>query len=213
MFELVFRLAVLTFEDNLPSLTPLPEGVNRRSDLLRRRQPEQHCCVYSVKVGDNSWDCQEQEENVTSNKVGSVKTHLDRLDDEFTSGLRERVRAETTVEPNTSPPRSVGLVVLKLSGQEDGDEDLEDTPLNRHDRDDTEHSVRGIPKLEEPKELEEGNHTNNRTKVGDGSHGSTELVGVRVELSVSIAQGKSRGHLRKDQGKRKGGTGSKAKPC
>lgn len=33
------------FEDNLPSLTSLSERVDRRSDLLRRSQPEQHGSV------------------------------------------------------------------------------------------------------------------------------------------------------------------------
>lgn len=86
-----------------------------------------------------------------------------------------------------SPPSSVRLVVLELSREEDGDEDLEDTPLNGHGRYDTQYGVRSIPKFQEPKELEECDHSYDCSKVGDGSHGGSELVGVRVKLSDQLA--------------------------
>lgn len=38
---------------------------------------------------------------MTGDKVGRVETHLDDLDDEFSSGLRERMRSQSSVEPNT----------------------------------------------------------------------------------------------------------------
>jgi hypothetical protein len=38
---------------------------------------------------------------VTSKEIGRVKTHLDSLDNELSSGLRESVRTKTSVEPNT----------------------------------------------------------------------------------------------------------------
>jgi hypothetical protein len=40
--------------------------------------------------------------------------------------------------------------MLELSGEEGRDEDLEDTPLNRNDGDETKDGVRGVPGLEEP---------------------------------------------------------------
>lgn len=103
---------------------------------------------------------------VTSEEIGRVKTHLDGLDDKLSSGLGQGVRSETSVEPDTlicqslpkvesremtySPPSSVGLVVLELSRQEDGDQDLEYTPLNSDDGNDTEDRMRGGPSLEVP---------------------------------------------------------------
>ena len=52
--------------------------------------------------------------------------------------------------PLTSPPSSVGLVVLELPGQEDRDKDLLDGPLDCNDGDDTKDGVGGIPKFQEP---------------------------------------------------------------
>ena len=42
-----------------------------------------------------------QKLTVARDKVGRVKTHLDNLDNEFTSRLAENVSAKTTVEPDT----------------------------------------------------------------------------------------------------------------
>lgn len=159
------RMMKLTLEDNLPTLTPLTERVDWRSDLLARRQPEQHGRVQPIKVRDDSRGSQDEEQDwesarslfastrkltVASDKVGRVQAHLNRLDDKFSRRLAERVRAETAVEPNTSPPCSVGLVVLELSGEEGRDEDLENTTLDRNDGDKTKDGVRGVPGLEEP---------------------------------------------------------------
>lgn len=38
---------------------------------------------------------------VAGNKVGRVQAHFDCLDNKLSGGLRERVRTQTTVEPNT----------------------------------------------------------------------------------------------------------------
>jgi len=38
---------------------------------------------------------------MTGDEIGRVQAHLDCLDDEFSSRLREGVRAETSVKPNT----------------------------------------------------------------------------------------------------------------
>lgn len=49
-----------------------------------------------------------------------------------------------------SPPSPVGFVVLELSREEDGDEDLENATLHGHDGNDTEDCVGSVPELEEP---------------------------------------------------------------
>ena len=119
---------------------------------------------------------------MTGDEIRRVKTHFDRLDDEFTRGLRERVGSKTPVEPYSRPPSSVGFVVLEFSREEYRDEDLEYTSLNTDDGDNGETGVCSVPLFEEPFEFEKGDHTDHSAKVGEGSHGGTELVGVRVEL-------------------------------
>ncbi len=87
---------------------------------------------------------------MTSDEICRIQAHFNRLDDELSSGLTENVSAESTVEPDTSPPCAIRLIVLEFSGQEHGDEDLEDTSLDGDDGDDTQNRMRGIPKLKEP---------------------------------------------------------------
>ena len=120
---------------------------------------------------------------MTSDKVGRVQTHFNSLDDKLSSGLRESMSSKSSVEPNTSPPCSVRLVVFELSREEDGDEDLEDTSLDGHGGNDTQDGVRSFPKFKEPEELEESDHSDHGTKVGNGSHSRTELCRLGIKLS------------------------------
>lgn len=60
--------------------------------MLGRRKPEQHRSVHSVEVRDQRRDRQKEEQDVTSDEVGGVQAHLDRLDDEFTCRLGQGVR-------------------------------------------------------------------------------------------------------------------------
>ncbi|KAJ9109911.1 hypothetical protein QFC19_001891 [Naganishia cerealis] len=117
---------------------------------------------------------------MTGDEVGRVQAHFDNLYDEFSSRLAEHVRSQTSVEPNTSPPSSVRLVVLELSRKEDGDKDLEDASLHSNDRNHAQHDMGGVPKLEPPHKFKECNETDNGAKVSDGSHDSSELVRVSV---------------------------------
>lgn len=87
---------------------------------------------------------------MTSNKVGRVQAHLDRLYNKLSRRLAQRVAAEAAVEPNTRPPCPVGLVVLELARQEYRNEDLEYAPLDGYDGDEAEDGVRGVPAFEEP---------------------------------------------------------------
>lgn len=119
---------------------------------------------------------------MASDEVGRVQSHFDNLDDELSSGLTKNVRSQATVEPDTSPPSSVGFVMLEFTRQEDGNQKLEDESLNGDDGNHAQNDVRSVPHLEPPHEFEEGNETNDSTKVGDGSHDGTELVRVTVQL-------------------------------
>lgn len=132
----------------------------------------------SVKVRDNRGDSKEEQQDVTDYKVCRIQSHFNSLNHKLSSRLRESVRSQTPVEPNTSPPRSVCLVMLELSRQEDGNENLEDTPLNSNDRNDTENGMTRVPELEEPEEFEESHDTNHSTEMGNGGHGGSELIGV-----------------------------------
>ena len=154
---------------------------------------------------------------MTSDKVGRIQAHLDRLDDKLSRRLTERVAAQTAVEPYTRPPRPIRLVVLEFTRQEYGNKDLEDTALDGDDGDEAEDGVGGVPAFEEPlrsqfpsrsgsqrqstgyqgnkglmegnrrtyEELEEGQHTNHRTKVRHRRHGRTKLIRLGIELYIS----------------------------
>jgi len=65
--------------------------------------------------------------------------------------------------------------VLVLSGEEDGDEYLIDSPLDGNDRHQSEYGVRSVPKFEEPEEFEEGYHPNQREDMRQGSYHGPEL--------------------------------------
>jgi hypothetical protein len=105
---------------------------------------------------------------MTTQEISRIKTHLNNLDDEFSCGLTEDMRSQTTVEPDSlqvavkesvlrfnilpvtsayRPPSSVRLIVLEFSGEEHCNQDLEDTSLNHDHSDDPKNCVRGVPKF------------------------------------------------------------------
>jgi hypothetical protein len=124
-------------------------------------------------------------------KVGRVETHLDRLDDKLASRLAEDVGTEAAVEPDTSPPGAVGLVVLELSRQEDGDENLEDGTLDSNDGNHAEDSVRSVPHLEVPQELEEGDHAD------DGTQWAMAAIVAPNWVVWALRQGPRKSEMRK----------------
>ena len=60
------------------------------------------------------------------------------------------MRTESTTVPLARPPCAVGLVVLELTREEDGDEDFVHGTLNGDDCDQPKYGVRCVPELEEP---------------------------------------------------------------
>jgi hypothetical protein len=71
--------------------------------------------VKSIEAGNQGRNRQNHQDQMASDEVGRVQSHLDDLDDEFSSRLTKNMRAQATVEPDTGPPSSVGLVVLEFS--------------------------------------------------------------------------------------------------
>jgi len=68
-------------------------------------------------------------------------------------GNRASTRRENSTRkhsPDSSPPSSVGLVVLELSREEKRDEELVEGSLDRHRGEDSEDGVGRVPSLEEP---------------------------------------------------------------
>jgi len=57
---------------------------------------------------------------------------------------------ENDGSPNSSPPSSVGLVMLELSGEEERDQSLVESSLNGDGSENSEDGVRRVPSLEEP---------------------------------------------------------------
>ena len=57
---------------------------------------------------------------------------------------------EADAPPFPSPPRSVRLVVLKLTRKEESNDDFVDCPLNEDDSDQSQDRMRDFPTLKEP---------------------------------------------------------------
>jgi len=60
--------------------------------------------------------------------------------------------------------------MLVLSRDTNGDENLEEASLNRDGSDESENGVTEIPSFENPKELEETDHSNDGSDVRDSGH-------------------------------------------
>ena len=157
--------------DHDPSSLPLLFGREEwRSNLLRRTEPDyeieksaseesdqlpgkehtQHRRVQGVGIRDQDGWSEDDQKNVRKNEIRAPQGHLDDLDDELASRLGHGGVAESTTIPFTRPPSTVSLIVLELTSQEDGDEDLLNRALDGDDSDNTEDSMRSIPKLKEP---------------------------------------------------------------
>lgn len=61
-----------------------------------------------------------EHQEVAKDEVRTPERQLDDLHNEFTGGLRQGVVTEATAIPLTGPPGAVRLVVLELTGEEDG---------------------------------------------------------------------------------------------
>jgi hypothetical protein len=138
--------------------------------------------MQTIEAGDQGRDGQDHQNKMTGDEVSRVQAHFDNFDDELSSRLAEHVRSQTSVEPNTRPPCSVGFVVLEFSRKEDRDKDLEDTSLHSDDRNHAQNDVRGVPQFEPPHEFEERDEADNSTEVGNGGHDCAELVRISVQL-------------------------------
>lgn len=57
---------------------------------------------------------------------------------------------QPTAIPPTCPPRTIRLIVLEFTGQEDGYEDFVNSPLDENDRNKTKDGMRSIPRFQEP---------------------------------------------------------------
>ena len=104
-------------------------------------------------------------------EIGRPEREFDNFDDVFSSRLRERMRAETTSVPFSSPPRPVRLIMFELAREETRDEDLVNRALNEDNSDHSKDCMRGIPEFEEPlikgrlqSSLVNQSMTENRTK-------------------------------------------------
>jgi hypothetical protein len=106
--------------------------------------------MQAIEVRDEDTRRQEDEENVSHEEVGAPKRHLHDFDDEFTGRLRKGRATEAASVPAARPPSTVGLVMLVLTGEDDGDENLLDRPLDGDDADDTQNRMRRVPQFKEP---------------------------------------------------------------
>jgi len=85
-----------------------------------------------VGVGDGESGQHEEENDVAQNEVGSEITQLGNLAKELTARLGQRMPPH--VVPFTGPPGDVGFIMLELTGQSQGNDQLVNEALDRHDR-------------------------------------------------------------------------------
>lgn len=97
--------------------------------------------MQTVNVRYQDWWRQKEKKEVTREEVRAPERQLDDLDDELPCWLRHRVRAKTATVPLARPPCTVGLIVLKLTRQEDSDENLVDGALDVDNGNETQNGV------------------------------------------------------------------------
>ena len=103
-----------------------------------------------VKVRHQHRRRQHEQQEVPDEEVRRPERELDHLDDVLARGLAERMRAEAATVPFTGPPRAVGLVVLELAGEDEGDDEFVDCALDGDDGEETDDDVRAVPEFEDP---------------------------------------------------------------
>lgn len=163
-----------------------------RSQTVGSDQPEnklmksetgltQKCRMDLVHERDDERQRDEEQQDVANQEVRTPKRQLDDLDHELAGRLAERMRSQAPAVPLARPPRAVRLIVLELPRQEHGDEDLEDRTLDEDDGDHAQYSMRCVPQLEEPQELEEADHADEGQRMRDEGDERSELREDSVE--------------------------------
>jgi hypothetical protein len=93
--------------------------------------------VEPINIWNENRRRKKEEEKMAGQEVGTPQRQLDNLDDEFSCRLRHCIVAKALAVPHTRPPRPVRFIVLKLSREEDGDEDFVNRPLDVDDANET----------------------------------------------------------------------------
>jgi hypothetical protein len=107
--------------------------------------PTEHGRMYPVEVRNEQRRCQDNEKNMSEQEVRTPQRHFDDLHDVLASRLRQGRVTKTATVPLAGPPGPIGLVVLVLTRQEDGDDNLLNGALNGNNADNPENSVRCVP--------------------------------------------------------------------
>lgn len=80
---------------------------------------------------------QNDHEEMSEEEIGAPQRHFDNLDNVFTSGLRHGGVTKPTSIPLARPPSAIRLVMLELTGEEDGNQELLNGALDGDNGDDT----------------------------------------------------------------------------
>ena len=110
-------------------------------NLLARPQPEQRNSMHAIEIWHQHRRRKHEQQKVSNQEIARPKTELDHLDDVLARRLAERMRAEAAAVPFTSPPSPVRLVMLVLTSQEDGDQNLLNRALDGNNADDTQYGM------------------------------------------------------------------------
>lgn len=154
--------------NNQTALSLLLGREKRSADLLRRPKPDcmharlgivqetrklrltKHCRVEAIGPRNQDRWCQNDQQEMSCQEVGTPQRHFDDFDDKLSSRLRYSGVAETPTVPFPCPPGAIGFVMLIFPCEEDCDQDLLDGPLNGDDGDYAKYGMGGIPKFQEP---------------------------------------------------------------
>ena len=80
--------------------------------------------MYGIPIGDETRRSEYEQEEVGDQEVRCPERQFNNLDNEFSGWLRHDMVAQPATIPLSSPPRSVGLIMLELTREEYRYEDL-----------------------------------------------------------------------------------------
>lgn len=142
-------------------------------------EPEENNRVELIHVRNAQGRQHDKQNEVTQDKVRREITQFGNLAKELTARLGHGVPSHAV--PFSSPPSDVGLIMLELTSQGQGDDELVDEPLDGSHGDHTKNTPGPRPALEEKHDLENGKQDDHGNGMCDGSKDSTELLTAHTE--------------------------------
>ena len=132
-----------------------------------------------VGIGNGESRQHEEEDGVPENEIGGEVTQLSNLAEELTPRLGEGVPSH--VVPLAGPPSDVGLVILELTGEGQGDDKLVDEPLDCHHGNHTGDGTGPIERFKDEQNLEEDDEDYDSDSMRNRRQNCTKLLAAHTE--------------------------------